>query len=115
MNDPSESITALAQRSCVPCEGGVAAMGEEQIMELLEDLPGWSYVNGALTRTFKLKSYVRTMALANAVAWIAEREDHHPELVVGYRTLEVRYRTHSIGGLSENDFISAAKVDLLLA
>lgn len=114
MSETSESGAGWAGRSCVPCEGGVPPMGEIEIRQHLVGLPGWEHVNGALTRVFQFKNYYRTMAFANAVAWIAHQEDHHPELVVGYKTCEVRYRTHAIGGISENDFICAAKVDRLL-
>ena len=114
MATPPDDSSSLAERSCKPCEGGVAPMDEAEIRRRLADLPGWDYVDGALTRKTKQKSYERTMVFANAVAWMAAREDHHPELVIGYRTCEVRYRTHAIDGLSENDFICAAKVDRLL-
>lgn len=90
-------------------------MGELEIQEHLATLPGWELVGGALTREYRFKNYYRTMAFANAVAWLAHQEDHHPELVIGYKTCEVRYRTHAIGGISGNDFICAAKVDRLLA
>jgi len=89
-------------------------MGESEIKAHLAQLDGWEHVNGAVARTFRFKNYYRTLAFVNAVGWIAHQEDHHPELVVNYKTCEVRYRTHAIGGISENDFICAAKVDRLL-
>ena len=70
--------------------------------------------NGAsIGKTFALKNYYETMALVNAVAWIAHREDHHPTMEVGYNRLVVTFRTHSVSGLSRNDFICAAKIDTL--
>ncbi|HFD80559.1 MAG TPA: 4a-hydroxytetrahydrobiopterin dehydratase [Gammaproteobacteria bacterium] len=68
-----------------------------------------------LRRDFRFENYYQTMAFVNAVAWIAHREDHHPDLEVGYNHCRVRYQTHSVGGLSENDFICAARVDALVA
>jgi 4a-hydroxytetrahydrobiopterin dehydratase len=80
----------------------------------LSGLPGWKLHEGAIRRTFEFKNFHQTMAFVNAVAWIAHRENHHPDLEIGYRTCAVRYATHSIGGISENDFICAAKVNALL-
>lgn len=114
MSESTTKAADLAQRSCKPCEGGVPPMGEAEIDSQLQSLTGWQYVNGALVRTYRFKNYYRTLAFVNAVGWIAHQEDHHPELVVNYKTCEVRYQTHAIGGISENDFICAAKVDRLL-
>jgi 4a-hydroxytetrahydrobiopterin dehydratase len=71
-------------------------------------------VEGHIERTFTFKNYYETMAFVNAVAFISHQEDHHPDMEVGYKTCKVRYFTHSIKGLSENDFICAAKVDKLI-
>jgi 4a-hydroxytetrahydrobiopterin dehydratase len=68
----------------------------------------------AIRREFRFKNFYETMAFVNAVAWISHREDHHPELELGYNRCVVHYSTHAIGGLSENDFICAARVDALL-
>ncbi|HEX5804679.1 MAG TPA: 4a-hydroxytetrahydrobiopterin dehydratase [Azospira sp.] len=105
----------IADRHCVPCEGGVPPLAAEAVGRLLEALPEWALDGSAIARTFRFKNHYETMAFANAVAWISHREDHHPELTVGYADCRVRYWTHAIGGLSENDFICAAKVDRLLA
>ncbi len=80
---------------------------------MLSQLPGWQLRNGAITKSYDFKNYYQTMTFVNAVAWIAHREDHHPDLAVGYNKCTVDYSTHAIGGLSENDFICAAKVDAL--
>jgi 4a-hydroxytetrahydrobiopterin dehydratase len=76
---------------------------------------GWSLDNGTISKTFAFGDYHRTLAFVNALAWIAHREDHHPEIAFGYNRATVRFNTHSVGGISLNDFICAAKVDALLA
>ena len=109
-------MTALTEKSCQSCEPGTPPLAREQVMEMLTQVPGWS-VNGAateLSRSFKFKNYHETMAFVNAQAWIAHREDHHPDIELGYNRCHVRFSTHSIKGLSENDFICAAKVNALL-
>ena len=77
-------------------------------------MSGWEEKEGGIVKTFTFKNYYETMAFVNAVAFISHQEDHHPDIEVGYKTCKVRYFTHSIKGLSENDFICAAKVDALL-
>lgn len=106
--------SGLVAKSCKPCEGGVAPLAPAQVASLLQAVAGWEVAGDALTKTFNFADYCATMAFVNAVAWIAHRENHHPDLEVGYRACRVRYSTHAIGGLSENDFICAAKVDRLL-
>lgn len=86
-------------------------------MALLQDLHSdWSIDDSgeAISRTVRFSNYYQTMAFVNALAWIAHAEDHHPDLEVGYNRCLVRYSTHAVGGLSENDFICAAKIDALL-
>jgi len=111
----SEAAIDLVNRRCTPCEGGMAALSVEQIERMLGQLPGWRYRDGVITKTYTFPNYWQTMAFVNATAWISHREDHHPDLTVGYATCRVDYCTHAIKGLSENDFICAAKVDALLA
>lgn len=111
----SDSAIELVQRRCKPCEGGVSPLASAEITRMLAGLAGWSYRDGAITKTFTFPSYWQTMAFVNATAWISHREDHHPELRVGYNTCRVDYSTHAINGISENDFICAAKVDALLS
>lgn len=103
----------MASKGCIPCEGGVAPLGEADIDRLLVRLPGWRRVGAAIGREFQFRRYLETIAFVNAVAWVAERANHHPDLEVGYNRCLVRFSTHSIGGLSENDFILAAQVDAL--
>ena len=110
-------MTELSQRKCVPCEGGVKALDRGTAEKLLKQLgPQWklSADGKQVLGTFEFKNYFRTTAFVNAIAWIAHNEDHHPDITFGYKTAAVTYWTHAINGLSENDFICAAKVDALL-
>jgi 4a-hydroxytetrahydrobiopterin dehydratase len=106
-------LSDLAHRKCKGCEGGVDALKPAEVENLLKQLDGWSLADGAIAKTYSFKNYHHTMAFVNAAAWISHREDHHPDLLVGYNTCRVSYVTHAIGGLSENDFICAAKLDKL--
>ena len=109
----SDIALNLARRKCKPCEGGTAPLADEQIGPLLKGLPGWKRDGNKIAREYQFKDHYQAMAFVNAVAWVSHREDHHPYVVVGYNTARVEYWTHAIGGLSENDFICAAKVDAL--
>lgn len=107
----------LTSKHCKPCEGDIAPLDREQAQALLGDLHGdWSLDESGkeISHTFKFKNYYQTMAFVNALAWVAHAEDHHPDIEVGYNRCHVRFSTHAIGGLSENDFICAAKLDALL-
>jgi 4a-hydroxytetrahydrobiopterin dehydratase len=108
-------MTDLAKQKCKPCEGGVAPYNEQQAKELLKQLKAWIIEDGKLVKLYPFKNYYETMAFVNALAWISHREDHHPDLQVGYNKCRVEYSTHAIGGLSENDFICAAKADALFS
>ncbi len=88
---------------------------ESEVRKLLQDLPGWQYENGEIHRTFTFKNYSETVPFVNAVVWVAINQDHHPEIEFGYKVCRIRYSTHSIGGLSDNDFICAAKINRLLS
>lgn len=107
----------LSEKRCLPCEGGVKPLDRTAAEKLMQQLgPQWklSADGKQIQAQFDFKNYYRTMAFVNAVAWIAHNEDHHPDITFGYKTANVTYSTHAIGGLSENDFICAAKVDALL-
>jgi len=106
----------LLTKSCKPCEGGIPALTATEAKRLLGQISGWSLNDAAtdIRREFKFKNYYETMAFVNAVAWLAHGEDHHPDMEVGYSRCLVRYSTHAVKGLSENDFICAAKVDRLI-
>ncbi|MBX6419950.1 MAG: 4a-hydroxytetrahydrobiopterin dehydratase [Sinobacteraceae bacterium] len=110
-------MTELARKRCTPCEGGVQAYTREQAQNRLAELAArWKLIEDGkkLAASFEFKDYYHTQAFVNACAWIAHREDHHPEIAFGYNRVTVTYWTHAIGGLSENDFICAAKIDALL-
>ncbi len=109
------NVNDLARKKCKPCEGGVAPLGAQEIDNLLKQLNGWEYANGVIAKTYTFKNYYQTIAFVNAAAWISHREDHHPDLTVGYNRCRVEYSTHAMGGLSENDFICAAKIDALFS
>jgi 4a-hydroxytetrahydrobiopterin dehydratase len=104
----------LVNRRCKPCEGGVEPLRADQAGDLLKALhPDWSLSDDGLeiSRHFSFPAYSRSLGFANAVAWIAIAEGHHPVLTVCFGSCDVAYTTHAIGGLSDNDFICAAKID----
>lgn len=106
----------LAERRCVPCEGGVAPLSRaaaEEVLQRLED--GWQLEvdAGSIHREFRFKDFFRAVSFVNAVAHIANIEDHHPDIEFGWGYCRIRFTTHAIRGLSENDFICAAKIDQL--
>jgi len=103
----------LTQQHCQPLEGH-APMTPAQIKKHLVAAAGWALVDGAIQKRFPFPDFHRTIAFVNALAWIANAEDHHPDLLVSYDHCTVRFNTHSVGGISINDFICAAKVDALL-
>ena len=108
----------LVNKHCKPCEGGVEPLRPEQAAELMKALHAdWSLSDDGkqIARRFSFPAYGRTIAFANAAAWIATVEDHHPVLTVSYGDCVVSYTTHAIDGLSDNDFICAAKIDRLAA
>ena len=106
----------LTQRTCKPCEGGVQPLPESAARQLLRDVKGWELVDGrSIRKTVTCKHFLDAVGLIQRIAPIAEADDHHPDLhVTNYRTLTIELSTHAIGGLSENDFILAAKIDQLL-
>ncbi|BAP87166.1 pterin-4-alpha-carbinolamine dehydratase [Burkholderiales bacterium GJ-E10] len=109
-------MSELTERKCKPCEGGVVPMEREAAEALTRGLaPGWGLSEDgiSLRREFRFRDFYRTMSFVNALAHIANIEDHHPDLEIGYNYCRVRYTTHAIRGLSENDFICAAKIDLI--
>ena len=103
----------LLKKKCAPCAPGTPPLDDARVRELLATVPGWQLAGKEIVKTFEFKNFYQTMAFVNAAAWIANREDHHPDLEVSYKRCKIRYATHSIGGLSENDFICAAKMDAL--
>ena len=109
----AQTASDLATKKCQACEGGVAPLAQAEIRRLLGQLKGWEFAGGRIAKTYAFKDYYQALAFVNATAWISHREDHHPEIVLGYNRCRVEYVTHAINGLSENDFICAAKLDRL--
>ena len=109
------NMIPLVQARCSPRSGASHRLGAADLRTLLPQVPGWELVEDghAISKTFGFDDYYRTMAFVNALAQVAHREDHHPDLSVHYNRCVVRYSTHDVGGLSENDFICAAKADAL--
>lgn len=108
----------LAAAKCKPCEGGVAPLTRADAEQLLAKLQSAWQLDAAarhIRREFQFRDFYRTMSFVNALAHVANTEDHHPDLEVGYNYCRVAFTTHAIKGLSENDFICAAKIDRLAA
>ncbi|WP_376696507.1 4a-hydroxytetrahydrobiopterin dehydratase [Wenzhouxiangella sp. EGI_FJ10305] len=106
----------LTDKKCAPCEGGTDPLGGDRVEELLAQIPGWQVDDDGkkIYRRFEFKGFYKTMAFVNAMAWIANQEGHHPDFEAGYNFCLIHFTTHAIDGLSENDFICAAKVNALL-
>ncbi len=108
------SLDQLQKKKCIPCEGGVPAVPREQAEKQLASLPGWSIRDDgkSIAKKWNRKNFVKSLAFCNRIGEIAEAEQHHPDLhITGYRHVEVVLTTHAIQGLSENDFILAAKIE----
>ena len=110
-------MSVFDTKRCQACEGGVAPLNQEEAQRLLVAFPQWTLneTGTEIHRTFTFQNYYETIAFVNAAAWISHQEDHHPDLEVSYNRCVVRYTTHAIKGLSENDFICAAKLNKLIA
>lgn len=106
-------MTELKQKKCVPCEGGVKPFGKDEIESHLKMISsGWQVIDSKrLKKEIPVKDFNESMEIAGKIAVIAEEEQHHPDLVIHYSSIEIEFTTHAIDGLSENDFIMAAKVD----
>jgi 4a-hydroxytetrahydrobiopterin dehydratase len=104
------TASELRAKRCIPCEGGVPRLDTAQVTALLAELPGWEARDDRLHRRFTFRDFVTAMRFVNRMADLAEAEGHHPDFSVHYRQVDVAIWTHAIGGLSENDFILAAKI-----
>ncbi len=109
-------MNELLEKRCKACEGGVSPLDRKEAEYYVKKVEGWELNEQAteIKRTFAFKNYYHTMAFVNALAYIANQENHHPDLEVSYNRCLVKYTTHAIAGLSENDFICAAKTDALI-
>jgi 4a-hydroxytetrahydrobiopterin dehydratase len=105
----------LSARHCVPCEGGVPALDPKQVRDRLAALPSWRLTEGKrIRREWRVKDFVTALDFFRRVGEVAEAEDHHPDLhLTGYRNVAIELSTHAVGGLTDNDFILAAKIDKL--
>ncbi|RJR14069.1 4a-hydroxytetrahydrobiopterin dehydratase [Candidatus Parcubacteria bacterium] len=105
----------LAEKHCVPCEGGVLPLTREEAETLLKQVAGWELSDDVkkISKTFKTKNFVSAMDLANRITAVAEKEGHHPDLHISWGKVGIDLTTHAIKGLSVNDFILAAKIDAL--
>jgi 4a-hydroxytetrahydrobiopterin dehydratase len=106
-------MTELSTIRCVGCEGGIPALNKDEVKELMPQIPDWklSEDGKSIIRNFSFKDFYRTMAFVNALAFIANQENHHPDLEVGYNYCHIKFFTHAVNGLTQNDFICAAKID----
>ena len=108
-------LQSLLEESCVAFDKDATALDSASAMQLCEVVDDWEIgpENDSIYRDFKFRNYYETMAFVNSVAWIAHQQDHHPDLTVSYNHCKVTYSTHSVGGLSRNDFICAARINQL--
>lgn len=106
----------LKNKQCKPCEGGVCPLDESDSVSRLGLVPGWEMDEDkkSITRTIRFKDFLETISFINAMAFMSEQQGHHPDFSAGYNYCKVSFTTHAIGGLSENDFICAAKINDLL-
>ena len=109
-------MSDLSTKHCQACEGLTDSLTPEQVSNLMPQLNQWSVneSNTLITKQFSFSNFYETMAFINAIAWVANTENHHPDLKLGYNYCEVNFTTHALNGLSHNDFICAAKIDKLL-
>jgi len=101
----------LASKRCKPCEGGMQPMTPEESQKLLGQVEGWKLEENTIQKIFKFKDFAEAISFVNSVARVAEEEGHHPDIQIFYSRVKLTLTTHAIGGLSENDFILAAKID----
>jgi 4a-hydroxytetrahydrobiopterin dehydratase len=103
----------LLSKKCVPCEGGIPKLSRSEAEALLQNIKGWELVGDKLHKCFRFKKFLQSIDFVNQLAKIAENEGHHPNFCVNFREVDVHIWTHAINGLSENDFILAAKLDTI--
>ncbi|HTR46514.1 MAG TPA: 4a-hydroxytetrahydrobiopterin dehydratase [Verrucomicrobiae bacterium] len=109
-------MTDLAAKNCVPCRGGVPPLAGGELEALARQVPEWKVVDGHhIVRLFKFPNFVQALAFVNKVGDLAEQQGHHPDILLAWGKAEITTWTHSINGLTESDFILAAKIDRLLA
>ncbi len=104
---------SLADKTCIPCSGGTAKLTDQEIKTLSAELSGWTVQDEKLLKSIKTKDFAKALEAANSIGALAEEQGHHPDLLVRWGELKIELSTHAIGGLSEADFILAAKIDKL--
>lgn len=109
-------MTNLNEKKCIPCEGGIAPLTHDEALQLLNEITDWQMDAEAtlIHKALTFKNFYQTMGFVNAIAWIANRQNHHPDLKIGYNYCHITLTTHAIKALSNNDFIIAAQIDQLL-
>lgn len=107
----------LSSKTCVPCQGGVPPLTADETREMMGRLDGWALSEDGTTirRRFEMKGFLKAVEMANLAAWVGNKQGHHPDISFGWGYCEVAYTTHEAGGLTENDFICAARMDALVA
>jgi 4a-hydroxytetrahydrobiopterin dehydratase len=109
------AMDSLLEQHCKPLQDKSCCLDDTAVDSYLQQVPGWSVNSkGGLNKHFKFKNFHETVAFINAMAWIANSEDHHPDIEAGYNNCKLTFKTHSIGCISVNDFICAAKVNALV-
>jgi 4a-hydroxytetrahydrobiopterin dehydratase len=107
-------MSDLASKTCIPCKGGVPPLTGRELESLVEEVPDWTVINEHhLTRAFKFPDFAHALAFVNKVGGLAESQGHHPDILLTWGKAEVTIWTHKINGLTESDFILAAKIDKL--
>ena len=104
-------MTFLAGKHCVACDAGTPPLTRQEAEAMMPQVPGWQFEETKLTRRFKFRDFVEAMAFVNGVAELAEAEGHHPDIHISWNKVRLELTTHAIKGLSENDFIMAAKIN----
>ena len=113
----SEKKIGLSQKKCIPCEGGLDPLNKKESSKFLRELNNnWKLTedNKKIYREYRVKNYYEITSLINLIIWVSHQEDHHPEITFSYNAAKITYFTYAIDGLSENDFICAAKIDKIL-
>src|SRR5947207_7960610 len=108
------TVSDLRKKHCKACESGTPPLTEGDVRKVLREVPGWELAKKEIAKTYKFANYYETMAFVNAIAWISHKEDHHPDLEVGYNKCKVTYSTHSEGGITQKDLACAGKIEQLM-
>ena len=107
------NVMKLSEQTCRPVKAGDPALSSQEVKEQMSEIPQWSLADNSLQREFRFKDFRKAIEFVNAVAGVANEQDHHPDIYISYNKVRLTLTTHKIGGLSMNDFIVAAKIDLL--